>query len=171
MFDMFRKVKAFVFDVDGVLTNGDVLVTETGEQLRTFNTRDGYAIRLAVNKDYPIAIITGGRSKGVVSRLNGLGVEDVYINVADKEAALNEWLAARGLELADVLYMGDDIPDMNVMRLVGCASCPRDAAEEIKGISHYISPILGGRGAVRDVLEKVMKLQGTWRDDMRVKSH
>lgn len=171
MFSKFKNVKAFVFDVDGVLSNGDVLVTESGDQLRTFSTRDGYALQLAVKRGYPIAIITGGKSKGIRARMNGLGIVDVFIGVGDKELVLNDWLEAKGLFSEDVLYMGDDIPDLEVMKQVGFAACPYDAVEEIKGLCHYISPVAGGKGAVRDVMEKVMKLQGTWMEDVSVKSN
>ncbi|WP_028298502.1 KdsC family phosphatase [Olivibacter sitiensis] len=171
MFSKFKQVKAFVFDVDGVLTNGDILVTEGGDQLRIFSTRDGYALQLAIKRRYPIAIITGGKSKGVKARLNGLGIEDVFIGVGDKELVLNDWLESKRLTMEDVLYMGDDIPDMEVMKQVGLATSPCDAVEEIKGLCQYISPVAGGRGAVRDVVEKVMKLQGTWTEDSSVKSN
>lgn len=171
MFNKFKNVKAFVFDVDGVLSNGEILVTESGNQLRTFSTRDGYTLQLAVKRGYPIAIITGGKSKGIRDRMNGLGIADVFIGVGDKELVLNDWLESKSLTMKDVLYMGDDIPDLEVMKQVGFAACPCDAVEEIKGLCHYISPVAGGKGAVRDVMEKVMKLQGTWMEDISVKSN
>lgn len=170
LFERFKKVKAFVFDVDGVLTNGEVLVTEEGEQLRSFSIKDGYALQLAIKKGYPIAIITGGRSKGVKLRLNGLGIHDVFLNVTDKREILHEWLKVQGLTINDLLFMGDDIPDLIVMEEAGLASCPADAVEEIKAVSQYVSACAGGKGAVRDVIEKVMKLQGQWNSDTSVKS-
>lgn len=162
IFDRFKRVKAFVFDVDGVLSDGNVLVTEAGEQLRSFNIKDGYAMQLAVKKGYPIAIITGGKSLGVRKRMEALGIGDVFMGVDDKSTVLQDWLSAKGLAAADVLYMGDDIPDLANMNAVGLPTCPADAVEEIKAVAAYISFRNGGVGAVRDVIEKVMKLHATW---------
>lgn len=169
-FDKFKQVKAFVFDVDGVLSDGNILVTEQGDQLRSFNIKDGYAMQLAVKKGYPMAVITGGRSVGVKSRMEGLGIVDVFLAVSDKGAALREWLSCRGLATSDILYMGDDIPDLDNMKAAGLPACPADAVEEIKAVSFYVSVCKGGQGAARDVIEKVMKLQGTWREDLAVAS-
>jgi len=162
LFDNFKQVKAFVFDVDGVLTNGVVLVTEEGEHLRSFNMKDGYAMQLAVKRGYSIAIITGGKSLGVKKRMERLGIDDAFIGVDDKRSVLNDWLAHKGLKPSDVLYMGDDIPDLENMLVAGMPTCPADAVEEIKTAAAYISPFVGGAGAVRDVIEKVLKLQGRW---------
>lgn len=170
LFQQFKNVKAFVLDVDGVLTNGEVLVTEQGEQLRSFFIKDGYALQLAVKRDYPIAIITGGKSTGVQLRLNGLGIQDVFLNVSDKNRVLKEWADTKGLALSDLLFMGDDIPDLTIMKEVGLACCPSDAVEEVKAVSHYLSPFEGGKGAVRDVIEKIMKLQNRWDEDTNIKS-
>ena len=169
-FDKFKQVKAFVFDVDGVLSDGRILVTEQGDQLRSFSIRDGYALQLAVKKGYPISVITGGRSMGVKKRLEGLGITDVFLSVNDKYVVFQEWLTKQGLTAADILYMGDDIPDLENMRTVGLPVCPADAVEEVKAISSYISSRKGGDGAVRDVIEKVMKLQQTWHEDTSVTS-
>jgi len=170
LFEKLKTVKAFAFDVDGVLTKGEVLVTEEGQQLRIFNIRDGYALQLAVKRGYPVVAITGAKSAGVRLRMEGLGIKDVYLGVDDKIGVFNTWLEKQGLEAADVLYMGDDIPDLAVMQHVGVAACPQDAIEEVKAIGHYISPKRGGDGAVRDVIEKVLKLQHTWKDDTSIKS-
>lgn len=170
LFDQLKKVKAFVFDVDGVLTNGEVLVTEEGEQLRSFYIKDGYALQLAVKQGYPIAIITGGKSLGVKLRLEGLGIKDVFIDASNKTGVLEQWMQKNNIQAESVLYMGDDIPDILVMGIVGFASCPADAVEDIKAISHYISPIKGGKGAVRDIIEKVLRLQNKWNIDPEVKS-
>lgn len=170
LFDKLKRVKAFVLDVDGVLTNGEVLVTEKGEQLRGFNIRDGYALQLAVKKGFPIAVITGGKSEGVRLRLEGLGIIDIFMGIQHKTSCFNKWLNEQQFQAEDVLYMGDDIPDLTIMREVGMAVCPNDAAEEIKAVSHYISSKDGGKGAVRDVIEKVLKLQNKWDDDMAIKS-
>jgi len=159
------QITAFVFDVDGVLTDGTVLVTESGEQLRRFSIKDGYALQLAVKRGFKIAIITGGRSQSIVSRLTGLGISDVYLGVEHKTEKFEEFLLAYDLSADQILYMGDDVPDYPVMKLVGLATCPADAAEEIKTISAYISPVKGGQGCVRDVIEKVLKVQGLWADD------
>lgn len=169
-FDKFKQVKAFVFDVDGVLSDGNILVTEQGDQLRSFNIKDGYAMQLAIKKGYPMAVITGGRSVGVKKRMEGLGITDVFLAVSDKSAVFNEWLSHRGLTAADTLYMGDDIPDLANLKLAGLPTCPADAVEEIKAVAFYVSGRKGGQGAVRDVIEKVMKLQGTWREDPEVPS-
>jgi len=168
--EKFKKIKAFIFDVDGVLTNGEILVTENGEQLRTFYIKDGYALQLAVKQNYPIAVITGGKSQGVKLRLQGLGINDVFINISDKISTLNNWIQKQGLTNDEVLFMGDDIPDLAAMQSVGFAVCPADATEDIKAISLYISPYNGGRGAVRDVLEKALRLQNKWNQDTTVKS-
>jgi len=170
LFDQLKQIKAFVFDVDGVFSDGSILVTEQGEQLRIFNTKDGYAVQLAVKKGYPMAVITGGKSEGVKKRMQGLGIKDIYLNVHDKRAVLRDWLSENQLTLADILYMGDDIPDLENMKVAGFPACPADAVEEIKAVSTYISPKNGGAGAVRDVIEKVMKLQGSWNEDTRVSS-
>lgn len=165
MLDKLSQIKAFIFDVDGVLTDGLVHVTETGEQLRRFSIKDGYALQLAVKRGFPIAIISGGRSQSVVSRLKGLGIQDIYIGVDTKLDAFEEFLLIHDLQPDQVMYMGDDIPDHPVMQKVGLPVCPADAAEEIKSISRYISPIKGGAGCVRDVIEKVLKVQDLWMDE------
>ncbi|MEY3678717.1 MAG: hypothetical protein RI924_858 [Bacteroidota bacterium] len=165
MLQKLAQIKAFVFDVDGVLTDGTVHVTETGEQLRRFSIKDGYALQLAVKRGFPIAIISGGRSQSVVRRLKGLGIQDIYIGVDAKTDAFEEFLLIHDLQAEQVLYMGDDIPDLPVMKLVGLATCPADAAEEIKAISAYISPKKGGEGCARDVIEKVLKVQDAWMDE------
>ncbi len=170
LFDQLKKVKAFVFDVDGVLTNGEVLVTEEGEQLRSFYIKDGYALKLAVKQGYPIAVITGGKSLGVKLRLEGLGIKDVFIDISHKTIILEQWMQKNNIQAESILYMGDDIPDIEAMGMVGFASCPADAVEDIKAISHYISPVKGGKGAVRDVIEKVLRLQNKWDIDPEVKS-
>lgn len=159
-----KLVKAFIFDVDGVLTDGIVHVTETGEQLRQFNIKDGYALQLAVKRGYKIAVITGGRSAGVKLRLKGLGITDIFMEVDSKMEVFNQFMSDNGLLAGDILYMGDDIPDLPVMELAGLPVCPADAVEEIKAISNYISLKSGGKGCVRDVIEKVLKIQHKWND-------
>lgn len=170
IFDDLKKVKAFVLDVDGVLTDGKVLVNEDGDQLRTFNIKDGYVMQLAIKLGYPIIVITGGKSKGVVKRLQGLGIKEIYSGISNKIEKLNEVIESYQLSYDDLLYMGDDMPDLECMKLVAVATCPADSIDEIKSICKYISPKKGGEGAVRDIIEKVLKLQGKWELDSSVKS-
>ena len=158
------RVKAFVFDVDGVFSDCRVSLFPNGEMVRTMNIKDGYAIQLAVKKGYPIAIITGSFSKAVKKRFQYLGVKDIYLRSASKLNDLKDFVSKHSLELTEVLYMGDDIPDLQVMQKVGFAACPADAAEEVKAVSKYISDRSGGNGCVRDILEQVMKLHGKWLD-------
>lgn len=161
----FRKlndIDAFVFDLDGVLTDGSVLASPDGELLRTFNIRDGYAVQQALQQGYHVALISGARSSSAAARLASLGLRDIYMEVADKKEALDKYLAEKGLRPGRVLYMGDDLPDYDAMQLVGLPACPADAAEEIREICLYTSPFNGGRGCVRDIIEKVLKVQGKW---------
>jgi 3-deoxy-D-manno-octulosonate 8-phosphate phosphatase (KDO 8-P phosphatase) len=159
------RVKAIVLDVDGVLTDGSVTLMPDGEQVRVMNIKDGYALQLAVKKGYKVAIISGGRSEMVRKRLNGLGITDIYLGAHTKIDVYKELLEIYSLTDDDILYMGDDIPDYEVMKRVGVPTCPNDAAQEIKDICLYVSYNKGGKGAVRDVLEQVMKVQGKWFDD------
>ena len=158
----FAKIKAFVFDVDGVMTAGSVLVGDDGELLRTVSIRDGYAVQLAVKLGYRVAIITGGSSPGVRTRFMRLGVSDYYSGVQDKKEVYLAYLERHQLEASQVLYMGDDIPDYEVMKLAGLAAAPADACPEILAVSHYVSGVKGGQGCVRDVIERVLKLNGSW---------
>jgi len=162
VFDLMKATRAFVFDVDGVLTNNDVLVTEAGEFLRTMNVRDGQAIKWATEKKYPVCIITGGRSEGVVKRLKALGVEQIYSGRHDKLPVFEQFIREFGLSPIEVCYMGDDLPDLPVLRKVGLPSCPNDAVPEVMNSVRYVSPLDGGKGCVRDIIEKVMKLRGDW---------
>jgi 3-deoxy-D-manno-octulosonate 8-phosphate phosphatase (KDO 8-P phosphatase) len=159
------RVKAIVLDVDGVLTDGSVTLMPDGEQVRVMNIKDGYALQLAVKKGYKVAIISGGRSEMVRKRLNGLGITDVYLGAHTKIDVYKELLEIYSLTDDEILYMGDDIPDYEVMKRVGVPTCPNDAAQEIKDICLYISYNKGGKGAVRDVIEQVMKVQNNWFDD------
>ena len=165
-----HDIKAFVFDVDGVFTDGSVLVTESGDLLRAHNAKDGYAIRSAVLAGYPIGIISGGTSATITLRFQMLGIEDIYLGAYTKTEALEDFCRKHGLETSQVLYMGDDIPDLMVMRACGLACCPADAVEEVRRASDYISPSVGGRGCVRDVVEQVMKLHNKWYQDPTIVS-
>lgn len=159
---LFSKIKCFVLDIDGVLTNGELLVTSDGDLLRTMNIRDGYAMAIAIKKDYHIWIISGGKQNAPALRLQKLGIKEVHLNVENKKDKLLDLLSLYHIDASQVLYMGDDIPDYHIMQYCGLGTCPADAAEEIKSIAQYISPIVGGRGCVRDVIEKVLKLNGDW---------
>jgi 3-deoxy-D-manno-octulosonate 8-phosphate phosphatase (KDO 8-P phosphatase) len=157
-----KEITTLVFDVDGVLTDGSVFVTEDGLQSRAFNIKDGYALQLAVKCGYNIATVSGSRSKSQLHRLNGLGVTDVYMGVHTKITRLKIYLEEKSISPENVLYMGDDIPDLEVMEYIGLPVCPADAVEEIKAISKYVSPYTGGKGCARDVIEKVLKIQNKW---------
>jgi 3-deoxy-D-manno-octulosonate 8-phosphate phosphatase (KDO 8-P phosphatase) len=170
MLEKFKHITTFVFDVDGVLTDGTVLVLPDGLMARGMNIKDGYALQLAVKKGYRVLVISGGNSPEVKDRLAKLGVTDTWMQVNDKAATLQEYMNKEGIGTAEVLFMGDDIPDLSVMQHVGLPCCPQDAVQEIKEISLYISHLSGGKGCARDVIEKVMKLRGDWSEDTTVKS-
>jgi 3-deoxy-D-manno-octulosonate 8-phosphate phosphatase (KDO 8-P phosphatase) len=157
-----NDITTFIFDVDGVLTDSAVFVTTEGEILRTMNIRDGYAMKAAVESGYNVCVISGGSNEGVRVRLRNLGVTDIHLGTPDKVETFKEYIELYDINPEQVLYMGDDIPDYHVMKLVGLPTCPQDATPEIKSISTYISHILGGKGAARDVIEQVMKVQGKW---------
>jgi 3-deoxy-D-manno-octulosonate 8-phosphate phosphatase (KDO 8-P phosphatase) len=159
-----KDITTFVFDVDGVLTDGTVQISDAGEALRTYNIKDGYAMQLAVKKGYNICIISGGNGVAMAKRFKNLGIQNVFLGISDKVPVFEKYLADNGLNADEVLYMGDDIPDLQVMKLVGLATCPADAVEEIKAVSKFVSPYNGGKTAVRDVIEKVLKVQNNWYD-------
>lgn len=168
--EKFKSIRTFVFDVDGVMTDGSVQLFETGEQVRRMSTRDGYSLQLAVKKGYRVVVISGGNSEGVRRRLQYLGIKDIFLDVHDKVALLVRYAEDHGLDQKDMLYMGDDIPDFAAMQHVGLACAPSDAAPEIRHIAAYISSFAGGQGCVRDVVEKVLKLNGQWDLDQSVAS-
>jgi 3-deoxy-D-manno-octulosonate 8-phosphate phosphatase (KDO 8-P phosphatase) len=156
-----RNVSCFIFDVDGVLTNGSLLVLPT-ELHRTMNIRDGYALKEAVNKGFEVFIVSGGRSESVRKRLSDLGIKNIYLGVEDKTEKLQEIIKESKIKSENILYMGDDLPDYEVMQLCGVPCCPADAVPEIKEISIYVSSIKGGDGCARDVIEQVLRLNGKW---------
>lgn len=170
MLNLFKSITCFVFDVDGVLTDGALLVFDDGQMVRRMSIRDGYALQLAIKKGYHVAVISGGDSEAVKNRLNKLGVKNVFMKVENKKQQLDDWLRANGIPWQQVLFMGDDIPDYEVMRQVALPCCPSDAAPEIKHISKYISTLKGGTGCARDVIEKVLKLNKKWDIDVTVAS-
>jgi 3-deoxy-D-manno-octulosonate 8-phosphate phosphatase (KDO 8-P phosphatase) len=159
--ELLNSVNTFIFDVDGVLTDGIVLL-HNGDFLRSLHSKDAYALQYAKKSGYKIFIITGGNSEEVKNRLLDLGVTEVHLKSSNKVKVLEKICENHQLSLNEILYMGDDIPDYDVMRKVGVACCPQDACQEIKAISHYQSPILGGKGCVRDVIEQTLKVQGKW---------
>ena len=159
------SIKAFVFDVDGVFTNGTVLLHPGGEFIRMMNIKDGFAVQHAIKMGYPVAIITGGYSRMVRKRFNYLGIKDIYMKSMNKKQSFNTFLTKYGFDPGNILYMGDDLPDLEVMQMAGFPACPYDAAEEVRQISKYISPQKGGEGCVRDVIEQVMRLHGKWMND------
>ncbi|GAA4776030.1 MULTISPECIES: KdsC family phosphatase [Flavobacterium] len=160
--ELMNDITTFIFDVDGVLTDGTVHVSQTGEMLREMNIRDGFAMKAAIESNYHICIISGGSNEGVRIRLRNLGIKDIYLGSPDKVETFKEYCDIYNIKPEQVLYMGDDIPDYHVMKLVGLPTCPQDASPEIKEISNYISHKNGGKGAVRDVIEQVMKVQDKW---------
>lgn len=163
--ELLPKINTFIFDIDGVLTDGMVTIFPDGDQIRTMNIKDGYALQYAVKKGYNIAIISGGSSETVRLRLNGLGITDVYLKSSNKIEVFENYLKTKNINKEHVLYMGDDIPDYHVMLKSGVATCPKDAAIEIKNIAHYISDKDGGKGCVRDIIEQVLRCQGKWFDE------
>ncbi|WPY99974.1 KdsC family phosphatase [Christiangramia sp. OXR-203] len=157
-----NQITTFVFDVDGVLTDGSLQISTKGELLRTMNTKDGYAMKMALKAGFTVCIISGGKNEGVRERLRGLGITDIYLGVDDKVEQMDEFFDIYDIKPEQVLYMGDDIPDYYPMKLVGLPCCPQDAVAELKEISLYVSHKNGGEGCVRDVIEQVMKVQGKW---------
>lgn len=157
-----QDISTFVFDVDGVLTDGSLLVTNEGDLLRTMHVRDGFALKKAVDSGFNVCIISGGKNEGVRERLRGLGVTDIYLGASDKVEYLEEYMDIYNIKPENIAYMGDDIPDIYPMQMVGLPSCPQDAAPEVKRISTYISHCNGGQGCVRDLIEQVLKVQEKW---------
>ncbi len=170
MLDQFNHITHFVFDVDGVLTDGTLLILPDGVMARKMNIKDGYALQLAVKKGYRITIISGGNSPEVKDRLSKLGITEVYMQVADKLTLLQSLMKKHQSNASSFLFMGDDMPDLQCMQIVGLPTCPSDAVHEIKECAKYISALKGGDGCVRDVIEKVLKLRGDWNDDLHIRA-
>ncbi|HEY2648144.1 MAG TPA: HAD hydrolase family protein [Puia sp.] len=162
LLDSFKPITTLIFDIDGVLTDGSVMVFETGEQVRQMSVRDGYALQLAVKKKYNIAVISGGNGLGAAIRLEKLGIKNIFLNVEDKVKKLEEYLNENRVSWSETLYMGDDIPDLKPMQKAAMPCAPADAAPEILEIARYISAQHGGKGCVRDVIEKLLRLHGQW---------
>ena len=160
----FSKIKSFVFDVDGVLTDGSLLADLNGEFYRTFNSKDGFGLRMAVMHGYKMGIITGGKSESIKMRFLACGfkTEDIYLWSRDKMEEFDDFCTRHGLTHEEVMYFGDDVPDISVMMACGCGVAPADAMEDVKAVADYICEKPGGRGCVRECIEMVMKQQGTW---------
>ena len=163
--ELLKNINTFIFDYDGVLTDGNVITLNDGEAYRVSNVKDGYALQLAKKKGYRIAVISGARADCMIHRLNALQITDVFLGIENKLQTYNNYLKSNSLDSSHVLFMGDDIPDYEIMLHAGLPACPADAAEEIKTVAKYISHLGGGRGCVRDVIEQVLKVQGKWLND------
>ena len=157
-----NEIKNFVFDVDGVFTDGSIVVDSDGNELRIFSTRDGIAVKLASDKGYNICIISGGKNEGGRKRLNRLGVKNVFLGVDDKIKVFNNYLNTNNLKLDETTFMGDDLPDIKILKMVGLSCCPNDAAPEVRDVVDYISNKKGGDGCVRDIIEQVLTIHGEW---------
>ncbi len=160
-----KDITTFIFDYDGVMTTGEVLVDGNGIPLRSSDVKDGYALQLAVRLGYNVAVITGGYSVSIEKRMAMLGVKDVFVRSANKVEVMERYMKTNDLKPEQIMYMGDDLPDYPVMKIIGLPVCPADASPEIKDISLYISNRNGGRGAVRDIIEQVLKAQDKWMKD------
>jgi 3-deoxy-D-manno-octulosonate 8-phosphate phosphatase (KDO 8-P phosphatase) len=160
----FLKIKAFAFDIDGVATDGSILCIPGGDLLRVYDAKDSFAVRMATMNGYPVAVITGGSSLSIRERMvtTGLKPEDVFLHCRNKMDEFRQFCERYGLQPEDVMYFGDDIPDIEVIQTCGCGVCPYDAVEEVKAAADYISPFPGGKGCLRDTIEKVMRAQGRW---------
>jgi 3-deoxy-D-manno-octulosonate 8-phosphate phosphatase (KDO 8-P phosphatase) len=166
-FKAFLPITTFIFDVDGVFTNSEVIVMENGDMLRVMNTRDGQAVRYALDNGYKVCIITKGASLGVKKRFEYLGVVDIYDKLQHKSDAIEDYVLKNKLNKEEMVYMGDDIPDLDVFPHVGISACPYDAVPEVLNVCTYISSKIGGGGCVRELIEKVMRLQGKWPSNLK----
>lgn len=156
------EVDTFIFDVDGVMTDGGIIPLADGDFIRKYHAKDGYAIAYALKRGYRVCIITGGRGEILRLRLRKLGITDVYMDCMNKIEAMGEYLGRHGIDPAHVVYMGDDIPDLDCMRAVGIPVCPADAASEVIEAARYVSQFAGGQGCVRDIVEQVLRARGDW---------
>ncbi|MCX6245387.1 MAG: 3-deoxy-D-manno-octulosonate 8-phosphate phosphatase [Bacteroidetes bacterium] len=161
---LLKNISTFIFDYDGVLTDGSVITLDDGEAYRVTNVKDGYALQLAVKKGYRVAVISGAKADCMIHRLKALQIKDIFLGVENKLEVFEQYIRDNELEPEHILFMGDDIPDYQVMLKAGIATCPADAAEEIRAVARYISNAQGGKGCVRDVIEQVLKIQGNWMD-------
>ena len=162
---LLKNINTFIFDYDGVLSDGSIITLDDGEAYRTTNVKDGYALQLAVKKGYRVAVISGAKANGMLNRLTALQIKDIFLGIENKAEVFENYLKSNDIKTDQVLFMGDDIPDYEVMLKAGISTCPADAAEEIRKVSNYISAFSGGKGCVRDVIEQVLKIQGKWMND------
>lgn len=160
--ELLSGISTFVFDVDGVFTDGSLVISESGELLRVMNVKDGLAVKIALESGYRVAIITGGTNEAVRERFRALGITDIYTGARFKEEPMKDFLETNGISTEEVLYMGDDLPDIPAMKMAALATCPQNAVSEVKEVSDYISHRKGGEGCVRDVVEQVLKVRGHW---------
>lgn len=160
--DLFKPIKVFIFDIDGVLTDGTVYVLEDGVQARRMSIKDGFALQMAAKNGYKVLIISGGHSPQVMGRLEKLGITEVHMSILDKKEFVLRYIQKNQLSPEQILYMGDDLPDLPVMSVVGLPCCPADAVNEVKEAARYISPLNGGFACARDVIEKVLRLNDDW---------
>ena len=160
--ELLKEVTTFILDVDGVLTNGKILVTSKGKMLREMNTKDGFIIKYALDKGFKIFIISGGTNKGVKERLKDLGIEEIFLGEHTKKDTYDKLIKKYNLKRNEIVYMGDDIPDIPVMKKIGVPCCPNDAVPDVKQISIYISKKNGGQGCVRDIIEQTLRVQNKW---------
>ncbi len=163
--ELLKNINTFIFDYDGVLTDGNIITLDDGEAYRTTNVKDGYALQLARKKGYRIAVISGAKADCMIHRLKALQITDIFLGIENKLQTFTTYLQKNEIDSSHVLFMGDDIPDYELMLVAGLSSCPADAAEEIKKVARYISHFGGGKGCVRDVIEQVLKVQGKWMND------
>jgi 3-deoxy-D-manno-octulosonate 8-phosphate phosphatase (KDO 8-P phosphatase) len=162
---LLKNINTFIFDYDGVLSDGSIITLDDGEAYRTTNVKDGYALQLAVKKGYRVAVISGAKANCMLNRLKSLQIKDIFLGIENKSEVFENYLKDNDIRTDQVLFMGDDIPDYEVMLKAGISTCPADAAEEIRKVSNYISAFPGGKGCVRDVIEQVLKIQGKWMND------
>ena len=160
--ELLKEITTFILDVDGVLTNGKILVTSKGKMLREMNTKDGFIIKYALDKGFKIFIISGGTNKGVKERLKDLGIEEIFLGEHTKKDTYDRLIKKYNLKRNEIVYMGDDIPDIPVMKKIGVPCCPNDAVPDVKQISIYISKKNGGQGCVRDIIEQTLRVQNKW---------
>ena len=160
----FQHIKAFAFDIDGVATDGGVFCDSDGDLLRTYDAKDGFAIRMAIMNGFPVAVITGGSSESIRKRMvtSGVKPEDVFLHCRDKREQFRQFCERYGLEPKDIMYFGDDVPDIDCMKMSGCGVCPSDAVEEVKEIAHYVTEHPGGKGCLREAIERTLREQGKW---------
>ena len=170
MFEKFRLITTIIFDIDGVLTDGTIIVMAGDHQVRKMHVRDGLALQMAMKAGLKVIVISGGVAVPVLERLNKLGINEVHLGIRDKLDFVANFLNDNSIEWEEVLFMGDDLPDIPLLKNAGVSACPADAIAEIRDFADYISPVNGGNGCVRDVIEKILKIKGQWQPDSTIPS-